>query len=183
MDKPFLLRTELMDVLERHLDERPTLQGSRLEYLVSRCQEAATDGQWVCVAVRRHIGVWSYYRFHLETFELSEISVTDYLAFKERLVLGNEPDPWPLLRQYAPPAEYEPWQLTASFLPSAPDCPDPHQEDYSILPPEPPPGPFVPVQNVPALTDARARHCQVQFSRRVQYWLPRGQNCPFADRA
>ncbi len=94
--KPFLLRSELVDRLDGILTERTAMRGSKLEELVRKCQEAATDGQWVYFASRPHIGRWRYYRISVESLELFEISVVDFLTFKERLVTGRTPDPWPL---------------------------------------------------------------------------------------
>lgn len=102
LDKRFLLRPELLAELEVLFKRRPKLRDSRLAEIVSQCQEAATDGHCVAFAQRQSIGRWSYYRFHIDSFELEEISVDDYLAFKERLIDPASHDPWPLAIDLAP---------------------------------------------------------------------------------
>jgi sucrose synthase len=99
LQKPFLLRSELLERFESHLAERPGLRDTLLAEQISQVQEAATDGHWIYIARRRHIGRWAYHRIHVESLDLDDVSVTDYLAFKERLVDGVDgagSDPWPL---------------------------------------------------------------------------------------
>ena len=43
------------------------------------------------LAVRPRIGKWSYLRFHIEAVDVEEVSVSQFLAFKERL-MNNVPD-------------------------------------------------------------------------------------------
>jgi len=87
-DKPFLLRTELLDILEDH--SRGSVAWSEADsvwgLMIRQCQEAATDGAWIYFAQRPQIGRWSYHRFHLGACEVSDVEVADYLEFKERLV-------------------------------------------------------------------------------------------------
>ena len=54
--------------------------------LIANSQEAAINSPWIYIAVRERIGRWLYIRFHIETMENAEISVSDFLAFKERIV-------------------------------------------------------------------------------------------------
>jgi sucrose synthase len=87
-DKPFLLRTELLDILEDHArgsvswSEADSAWGS----MVRKCQEASTDGAWVYFAQRPQIGRWSYHRIHLSSCEVDDVDVAEYFDFKERLV-------------------------------------------------------------------------------------------------
>ena len=67
LGKPFLLRSELLDALEEHAAGRPELKDSKLARMVSRCQEAATDGHFVYFAQRQYIGQWHYFRVHVDT--------------------------------------------------------------------------------------------------------------------
>ncbi len=89
--KPFLLRTELIDVLEAHAAENSSWSAndSPFALMVRQSQEAATDGASIDFAVRPEIGRWNFCRFHLEACEFEEIDVSTYLAFKERLVAVN----------------------------------------------------------------------------------------------
>jgi len=101
LGRTFLLRSEIWDELQafarqESLDLRETALG-RFFFSV---QEAAQDGRFLCLALRPEVGRWSYVRLEAETLEASEIEVSDYLAFKERLV-GGESD-WTLEFDIAP---------------------------------------------------------------------------------
>ncbi|MEA3276478.1 MAG: sucrose synthase [Pseudomonadota bacterium] len=112
-DRSFLLRTELLDGYRDLCDQRggDGLRGTPLERLIDLSQEAAIGGAWIYLALRRRIGRWFYLRIHLETMEVEEISVSDFLAFKESLIDGDEKD-WvlevdlkPFNRGFATPSE------------------------------------------------------------------------------
>ncbi|HHQ41011.1 MAG TPA: sucrose synthase, partial [Chromatiales bacterium] len=98
LGRPFLLRSDLWDEFRRFCESDPLGRGlcdTVLAEAVSRAQEAAIDAPWVCLAIRMRIGRWRYLRFHVEAMEHEEISVSDFLAFKERLVDGPR-DEWVL---------------------------------------------------------------------------------------
>ncbi len=98
LGRPFLLRSDLWDEFRRFCESDPLGKGlcdTVLAEAVSRAQEAAIDAPWVCLAIRVRIGRWRYLRFHVEAMEHEEISVSDFLAFKERLVDGPR-DEWVL---------------------------------------------------------------------------------------
>ena len=97
--KPFLLRSDLQDALESIYTSAPAadVADTPLFATIQFAQEAAVDVPWIYLATRPGIGRWAYYRFHLESVEVEQIDVSDYLAFKERLVSGDaQPDEWPL---------------------------------------------------------------------------------------
>ncbi len=64
---------------------------SVLSALINAAQEAVLDAPWIYLAVRPEVGRWNYLRFHTESMEYEDISVTQFLSFKERLVNGQEP--------------------------------------------------------------------------------------------
>ena len=49
-------------------------------------QEAIVYPPWVAMAVRPKPGVWEYVRVNVDELMLDELSVSEYLAFKELLV-------------------------------------------------------------------------------------------------
>ena len=96
---PFLLRAALQDVLQEYLQENPSSlpQGSLLYSLFQQCQEAATDGDRFYFARRPAPGRWRYHRCRIASLDFEDATVSDYLAFKERLVQGRDSDDaWPL---------------------------------------------------------------------------------------
>jgi sucrose synthase len=92
LGRPFLLRSELRDEFESfcraHGDT--DLARSELARLIGVTQEAAMAAPWLYLAVRTRIARWSYLRFHIDTMQHETVSVSDYLAFKERLRNGSE---------------------------------------------------------------------------------------------
>ena len=49
-------------------------------------QEAIVYPPWVVLAIRPNPGVWEYVRINVDELMLDELSVSEYLAFKELLV-------------------------------------------------------------------------------------------------
>lgn len=45
---------------------------------------------WVGFAVRPNPGIWEYVRINVEELVVEELSVSEYLGFKERLANGSE---------------------------------------------------------------------------------------------
>lgn len=96
LGKPFLLRSELWDQFQvccaenRHTE----LFDSPLAKTVFAAQEAAVNSAWLYLAVRPAIARWQYLRVHVETLGLEEISVAQYLQFKEDLIVGHHQSNW-----------------------------------------------------------------------------------------
>ncbi len=87
-ERPFLLRPELLDGLREFCatPEGAGLEHSALARLITNTQEAVLESPWVLLAVRPSLARWNYLRFHADTMTHEEISVSEFLAFKERLV-------------------------------------------------------------------------------------------------
>ncbi len=99
LGKPFLLRSELVGELDSYIadNQNDLTNGSVLETSLRASQEAALQAPWVFLAVRPGIGKWFYLRIHAETMQVDEVSVSQYLRFKESLVNGRSTDDsWPL---------------------------------------------------------------------------------------
>ncbi|MCF7992501.1 MAG: sucrose synthase [Thiohalocapsa sp.] len=96
MGRPFLLRSDLQDAVERLCTEDETVRGSALAGALLQAQEAVIDASWVYLALRRRVARWDYLRIHLETMDLQQVSVSEFLVFKEHLATGGEHDPFGL---------------------------------------------------------------------------------------
>ena len=104
--EPFLLRSDLLDTYHELAAQEPVaaLRDSAFGELVSAAQEATSEGPWLYLAVRTDVGRWRYLRCHAETLHLEAVTVSGYLAVKERVALGGRaPEPaWPLELDLAP---------------------------------------------------------------------------------
>jgi sucrose synthase len=98
LQRPFMLRSELHDTFRAVCSTSTDcgLNASPFEKVIEHAQEAAQDPAWFCVALRLRIARWYYLRIHLETMALDIIGVSEYLAFKERLVNGGGQPEWTL---------------------------------------------------------------------------------------
>lgn len=93
LQRPLLLRSDLWDEFLSFCDATEQHQGfgaSAFRKLVSNTQEAAMDAPWLYLAVRERAGRWIYIRFHTEAMEHTGVGVSEFLRFKERLVLGKD---------------------------------------------------------------------------------------------
>jgi sucrose synthase len=96
LQRPFLLKSDLQDVLDQLCAEDEVLAASPLVASLQLAQEAAIDPPWVYVALRRRVATWGYLRVHIETMDLTEVSISEYLRFKEHLTTGGQDDPFAL---------------------------------------------------------------------------------------
>ncbi len=96
LGRPFLLHSDLQDELESFCSQQQTgFPGSALEGVIHASQEAIVNAPWFYLAVRPGVAYWHYLRFHVEQREFEEISVGEFLAFKERQIDGKKSD-WTL---------------------------------------------------------------------------------------
>ncbi|HUU84505.1 MAG TPA: sucrose synthase [Phycisphaerae bacterium] len=99
LGKPFLLQSDLREELRAFCAENHAgdIAESPLGQMVQAAQEAALAAPWMCLAARPRIGQWTYWRLHVEALDVDELSVSEFLAFKERLANGQaHTDEWPL---------------------------------------------------------------------------------------
>lgn len=88
LDRPLLLWPELVEAEESFTasdDGRP-LADTAFPGLLRHTQEAVVARPMVYLAVRRQAARWRYLQIHTEEMQCREVSVSDYLAAKERLV-------------------------------------------------------------------------------------------------
>jgi sucrose synthase len=99
LNKTLLLRSDLLGELEAFSEvaHNGKLVNSPLGSVLQKAQEAAVGAPWIYAAVRSRIGTWRYLRFHSETVSVEDVSVSEYLSFKERIHHGPGPAlEWPL---------------------------------------------------------------------------------------
>lgn len=91
LDRPFLLRSDLWDEMQRFFTSTPegaVLAKTDLAAIIATVQEAALDSPWIYFAIRPRVAHWAYLRFHRETRVQEDVTVSQFLAFKEQLVRG-----------------------------------------------------------------------------------------------
>ena len=86
------LKSDLWDEFQRFC-QKENLADSPLAKALGKTQEAAMDDDCLCLAIRPKVAQWNYVCFCFTTREIKEISVADFLAFKEKLVQGNIAQP------------------------------------------------------------------------------------------
>jgi sucrose synthase len=124
-DRCFFLRSDLLDGFTKLCEVDSALADTPLAEVIHSSQEAALDANWFCFAVRRRIGRWFYVRIHLETMDAEQISVSEFLRFKEQLADQGKttPDEWmlevdlqPFSREFKKPSEARSIGRGADFL-------------------------------------------------------------------
>ncbi|KAM3364736.1 hypothetical protein ACQJBY_014853 [Aegilops geniculata] len=69
--------------------EREKLKDTAFEDLLRGAQEAIVIPPWVALAIRPRPGVWEYVRVNVSELGVEELSVAEYLQFKEQLANGS----------------------------------------------------------------------------------------------
>jgi sucrose synthase len=93
MERSFLLHSDLQDELERFCAATdPTVADSPLGQILRVAQEAVLEAPWIALSIRPSVARWQYLRLHAEAVEFEEISVSEFLIFKERQVTASDPE-------------------------------------------------------------------------------------------
>jgi sucrose synthase len=96
LNRPFLLLSDLRQEFNQMCTEsdNQTLHETFLHEFVNHLQEGIFNQPWVYFALRERIAQWRYLRIHLEHVQAEEISVSEFLSFKEAQVHPSDnPDP------------------------------------------------------------------------------------------
>ncbi|KAM3196420.1 hypothetical protein ACQJBY_072226 [Aegilops geniculata] len=72
--------------------EREKLKDGAFEDVLRAAQEAIVISPWVALAIRPRPGVWEYVRVNVSELAVEELTVPEYLQFKEQLVEGSNKD-------------------------------------------------------------------------------------------
>lgn len=86
--KTLILGSELWDEFNTFCKEtgEVDLENSVLAHVLQKTQEAAVTDPWFYLDIRPGVAQWHYVRYHFETMSFEEISVAEFLAFKENLI-------------------------------------------------------------------------------------------------
>jgi sucrose synthase len=87
-DKPLLVRSDVTDVIDafRKTDAGRGFENTALEKVLRWTQEAAIVEPLMFFALRSDVGTWRYVCFHTDDVHYREVTVAEFLAFKERLI-------------------------------------------------------------------------------------------------
>ena len=90
-----ILGSQLWDTFVQFCEEEGQKELLRcpLAEALKKSQEAAIDDPWLYLDVRPGVAHWHYMRYHFETMTFKEVTVSEFLAFKERLVNGHSQEP------------------------------------------------------------------------------------------
>jgi len=95
----------LLDEMTSAVDENraANIKDSAFGKLLQNCQEGIVLPPWVGFAVRPRPGIWEYVRINVEELVVEELTVSEYLGFKERLTNGTDTlDPFVLELDFEP---------------------------------------------------------------------------------
>ncbi|KAI0507366.1 hypothetical protein KFK09_013489 [Dendrobium nobile] len=82
--------------------DRQKLKDGVLEDVLKSAQEAIVVPPWVALAIRPRPGVWEYVRVNVSELAVEELSVPEYLQFKEELVDGRSQSNFTLELDFEP---------------------------------------------------------------------------------
>lgn len=93
--RPFLLRSDVADAVDRFREREPEAAGRLSDAAFTQwfhqIQEAVVGPTWICLAMRTQIARWLYMRVHVEEMVAENLTVQDYLELKEQIILGPAP--------------------------------------------------------------------------------------------
>lgn len=93
-ERSFLQPHHVMDELNKVAKEKGSSNviNGALAQIFSKCQEAFVLTPWVGLALRPQPGVWEYLRINVDEMVVEELTVSEYLSYKECLVDNNKCD-------------------------------------------------------------------------------------------
>ncbi|KAH7289781.1 hypothetical protein KP509_30G018600 [Ceratopteris richardii] len=97
--QPYEILHEL-NVLMKLFDQDVVQEG--FAAVLQAAQEAVVHPPWVALAVRPRPGLWEYVRVNVDEMALDDLSVSEYLQFKELLVEDTRMDPYVLELDFEP---------------------------------------------------------------------------------
>ncbi|KAL8548745.1 hypothetical protein ACS0TY_007853 [Phlomoides rotata] len=95
--KSILQPHHLLDELENIIGDdeaKKSLSDGPFSEVLKSAQEAIVVPPFVAIAVRPSPGVWEYVRVNVHELSVEELTVSEYLRFKEGLVDGQSDDPY-----------------------------------------------------------------------------------------
>ncbi len=95
--RSFMLSTDLSEIFDEFSRKRDgrSLKGTVISRVFRLAQESAIRPPWIYISVRQSIAEWKYLRFHTEEVLCDEVSVNEFLRFKEELMEpGQNENQW-----------------------------------------------------------------------------------------
>ncbi len=91
LNRTFMLHSDISYEYKQFLktETGKCLINSPIETLIFNTQAAVFGSPWIYLLIRTGVASNRYYKYHLDTVEFSEIPVSEYLAFEERLTIGT----------------------------------------------------------------------------------------------
>lgn len=106
----FLLNSDLNDIFHSFIktESGRELGGTPFEQAIKKAQEAIIVDPWVYMSVRHEVASWRYYRFHIHDVLFEQITVVEFLRYKELQINPQQDfDDWvleldlePFLREF-----------------------------------------------------------------------------------
>ena len=92
LNKQLILGSDLWDEFCNYCNENTEyeeLRNSALAKMLKKTQEAAFSDPWLYLDVRPRVAKWFFVRCHIESMMFEEVTISEFLYFKERLVSGG----------------------------------------------------------------------------------------------
>ena len=91
-ERKLLLGSDLWDEFNTFCEQENNfeLKESVLAIALKKCQEAAMSDEWLYMDVRPRVADWFYIRYHFERKSIENITVREFLVFKERILSGDD---------------------------------------------------------------------------------------------
>ncbi|KAL7151153.1 hypothetical protein ABFS83_04G012300 [Erythranthe nasuta] len=99
--QPHILIDELDNIIGDD-SARKTLSDGPFSEVLRTAQEAIVLPPFVAIAIRPRPGVWEFVRVNVYELSVEELTVSEYLRFKEELVDGQKDDPFALELDFEP---------------------------------------------------------------------------------
>ncbi|XP_051142212.1 sucrose synthase 2 [Andrographis paniculata] len=103
--KNILQPHNLIDELDNIIGDdssRQKLRDGPFSEVLRTAQEGIVSPPFVCIAIRPRPGVWEFVRVNVHELSVDELTVSEYLRFKEELVDGHNDDPYVLELDFEP---------------------------------------------------------------------------------
>lgn len=92
-DRSHLLRSDVWDLYRKNCSELGVEPDqSILDYLAASTEEVVVDSPWIVFSVRPRIAWHEWFRVNIETLDIDEMTIDQFLAYKEKLVSPEQPD-------------------------------------------------------------------------------------------
>ena len=95
LGRRFLLQSDLVHEYAkfRESDVGAPLRDTGMSRIMRHTQEAVIDEPFICLAIRVRVGRWRYVQIHTEDMHYRDLTVSEFLAIKERIVTNIPPGP------------------------------------------------------------------------------------------